>query len=52
MPALPLQSFCSGFWHFSVPNGPNVFGFFSTLKAFGAPKILLVGVGELEAGIQ
>jgi len=51
MPALPLQSFCSGFWHFPVQNCPNVFGFFSPLKGFGAQKILLIGIIDMSLKI-
>jgi hypothetical protein len=51
MTALPLQSFCSGFWHFPVPNGPNDSGFFSPLKAFGAQKILLIGIIDMSLKI-
>jgi len=42
MPALPIQSFCSGFWYFSVPNGPNVFGFFSLSRRLMLRKSFFV----------
>jgi hypothetical protein len=47
----PLHSFCSGFGHFPVPNCPNVFGFFSPLKAFGAQKIQLIGIIDMSIKI-
>jgi hypothetical protein len=38
MPALPLQSFCSGFWHFSVPIARTFLASLALSRRLGLQK--------------